>query len=296
MRFIVGYMATPSGEDGLSLGVLIARSLGAAIDICLVIPPEHTVPARVPADPGYEGVLVEHAREWLAEAHKAVPDDVEAQTHLSVHDSPAQGLLNEATRLEAQLIVVGAAEHGLLGRHSLGTVSTELLHSSHVPVVLAPRGIRHSKVGRVRELTCAIGTEPGSDADVLLRTAVGACEQLHTPLRLVSLVVVGHSLLGLRGARAQADEAELQSARERLEAARSVVPPEVPVTTEIVQGATVESAISNLEWHDGDMLMVGSSRLAAARRLFLGSKAAKMLRVIPVPMVVVPNLEPVESE
>ena len=35
--------------------------------------------------------------------------------------------------------------------------------------------------------------------------------------------------------------------------------------------------------------MVGSSRLSAPRRLFLGSTAAKMLRVLEVPVVVVPR-------
>ena len=44
-----------------------------------------------------------------------------------------------------------------------------------------------------------------------------------------------------------------------------------------------------VEWHDGDIIMVGSSRLSAPRRLFLGSTAAKMLRVLDVPMVVVPR-------
>ena len=35
--------------------------------------------------------------------------------------------------------------------------------------------------------------------------------------------------------------------------------------------------------------MVGSSRLSAPKRLFLGSTAAKMLRVLDVPMMVVPR-------
>jgi nucleotide-binding universal stress UspA family protein len=61
------------------------------------------------------------------------------------------------------------------------------------------------------------------------------------------------------------------------------------VTSAIVDGRTVEEAVSKLRWHDGDILMVGSSRLSAPKRLFLGSTAAKMLRVLEVPMVVVPR-------
>jgi nucleotide-binding universal stress UspA family protein len=61
------------------------------------------------------------------------------------------------------------------------------------------------------------------------------------------------------------------------------------VTSTIVDGDTVEDAVSKLEWHDGDLIMVGSSRLSAPKRLVLGSAAAKMLRVLDVPMVVVPR-------
>ncbi|MGZ5397853.1 MAG: universal stress protein, partial [Mycobacterium sp.] len=57
----------------------------------------------------------------------------------------------------------------------------------------------------------------------------------------------------------------------------------------IVDGRTVEEAVSKLEWHDGDLIMVGSSRLSAPKRLFLGSTSAKMLRVLDVPMMVVPR-------
>jgi Universal stress protein family len=46
--------------------------------------------------------------------------------------------------------------------------------------------------------------------------------------------------------------------------------------------------------HDGDLIMVGSSRLSAPKRLFLGSTSAKMLRVLDVPMVVVPR--PVDAQ
>jgi nucleotide-binding universal stress UspA family protein len=61
------------------------------------------------------------------------------------------------------------------------------------------------------------------------------------------------------------------------------------VTSTIVDRDTVEDAVSKLEWHVGDLIMVGSSRLSAPKRLVLGSAAAKMLRVLDVPIVVVPR-------
>ena len=66
--------------------------------------------------------------------------------------------------------------------------------------------------------------------------------------------------------------------------------------TQIVVAETVEDAVNKLGWHDGDVIMVGSSRLAQPRRLFLGSTAAKMLRVLQVPMIVVPKDEGADND
>lgn len=81
----------------------------------------------------------------------------------------------------------------------------------------------------------------------------------------------------------------LAHAQQTLETAKSNLPDDFPVSSTIVNGSTIEDAVGKLEWHDGDLIMVGSSRLSAPKRLFLGSTAAKMLRVLEVPMVVVPR-------
>lgn len=286
MRLVVGYLATPSGADGLALGVRLARSLSATLDICMIVPPDRTVPTRVPTDPGYDSVLVRQANRWLAEARATVPEDVDTEVHLCFDDSFAQGLLNEAARLGAQAIVIGAAGDGLIGRHGIGTIASSLLHSSHVPIALAPRGTRTHDVQRVREVTCAIGEREG--ADVVLRTAARACERTDTPLRLVSLVALDRHPKADTDAAAHA--AAVAHTRQVLDRSRELIDNDaVRVTTELAEGDSVETAVGTLTWHEGDIVLVGSSRLAQTHRLFLGSTASKMLRVLPVPMVVVPK-------
>ena len=78
-------------------------------------------------------------------------------------------------------------------------------------------------------------------------------------------------------------------ADEVLLAARRELPDYLDATATAATGATVEEAVPRLDWHDGEVVLVGSSRLAAPRHLFLGSTAAKMLRELPVPMIVVPR-------
>jgi nucleotide-binding universal stress UspA family protein len=73
-----------------------------------------------------------------------------------------------------------------------------------------------------------------------------------------------------------------------MEAARSL-PSGVDYEVTVAQGRNDEEAISKLDWEDTDLLVIGSSRLAQKRRIFLGTTANRMLRALPVPMLVVPR-------
>lgn len=286
MKLIVGYLATPSGEDGLALGIRLARTLGAEIALCIVLPPDRVVGGH-PGGGNFEQVLAEQAQHWLDDAAAEVPDDVTVSTHIAFNDLFAEGLIEESARLQADAIVLGAAGDGLIGRYSIGSVTGELLYSSPVPLALAPRGTRHSKIDRVREVTCALGRRQG--ARLLLDTAVRLTAAAGVPLRLVSLVALDPLLGNLRGDSEAARVRALEHASSILEEAKAGLSDGFPVTSMIVDGSTIESAVNKLSWHDGDLIMVGSSRLGTPRRLFLGSTANKMLSVLEVPMVVVPR-------
>jgi nucleotide-binding universal stress UspA family protein len=285
MKLVVGYLATPGGADAMALGARLARTLGADVEACIILPPDRVLPSAGTRD--YEAKLGEQAEKWLVEAVASVPDDLTAHSHVVFDDSFAEGLIQEIARLEADLIVVGGSGGGLAGSYSLGSVVNELLHSAPVPVVVAPRGTRDSKIDRVREVTCAIGERQG--ADLLLEKAVQFSKAAGTPLRLVSLVALDPVFGQLRGDEEAVRERAMAHARQVLDAAKSSLPQDFPVTATTVEGETIEDAVRKLEWHDGDLIMVGSSRLSAPRRLFLGSTAAKMLRVLDVPMMVVPR-------
>jgi nucleotide-binding universal stress UspA family protein len=286
MKLVVGYLATSGGADALALAVRFARTLGAELEACMILPPDSALPALVPTG-GYQDVLAEQAEKWLAEALTSVPEDVVARGNVSFDDSFAGGISREAARLEADAIVVGGSGGGLAGSYSLGSVVNELLHSAPVPVAVAPRGTRNSKIDRVREVTCAIGERQG--ADLLLDTAVRLSKAAGTPLRLVSLVALDPTFGSLRGDEEAVKERALGHARQAVDIAKDGLPEGFPVTSTIVDGRTVEEAVSKLDWQDGDLIIVGSSRLSVPKRLFLGSTAAKMLRVLEVPMMVVPR-------
>lgn len=283
MKLIVAYVATSGGADAVALGVRLARTLDADLDICVVM-------KREPADTVapmefFDEELTAQANEWIADALTEVPDDVAATAHVAVHDSVAGGLIEECRRADAAGLIVGSSGGGLMGGLTLGSVVNELLHSAPVPVVLAPRGIRHSTVPRVSGITCAVGELPGARA--LLDTAARACARGGLPLRVVSLVAVDADRR--RGTDVEVQERARAHALGAMKQVEAEVPETVSVTTAVGAGRTIEDAVNALDWHDGELILVGSSRLAAPQRLFLGSTAAKMMRVLAVPMVVVPK-------
>ena len=67
--------------------------------------------------------------------------------------------------------------------------------------------------------------------------------------------------------------------------------PLVPHELEAVVGSgeTWEEALEDIEWDDGDVLVVGSSSAGRIARVFLGSRATKIVRHSPVPVIVVPR-------
>lgn len=280
-HIVVGYTATDAGADAVALGARLAAASGASLDLVVVLPGEERS-VITPPDAGYDRYLREQSEAWLTDAAATVPDTISVRTHVRFGESFASGLLEAAHDVGASHIVVGAANGGLRGRHRLGTVASELLHFADVPVALAPEGSRRIDPGSgITRITAAIGLRPG--ADLLLEESVALAAATGAELRLVSLVAVDLPA-GIEG-----NESAAMHADEVFVHARKELPKGVQAESVVGLGKSIEDAVSHLSWEPGEIAVVGSSRLARPRRLFLGSTAAKMLHELPVPMIVVPR-------
>lgn len=280
---VVGYTATDAGADAAALGARLARSLGAVLRLVIVLPSEGTRNAAVAPERAYEDHLRRQATQWLEEAVTGLPQELVRTGHVRFGESFAEGLIAAGEEFGARLIVVGAANGSLFGRHRLGSVASELLHSSTIPVALAPAGTSTEDDHVLPRVTVAVGTRPG--AENLLDEAATVAADAHVGLRLVSLVPFDVPPgLDTGSIRIAGDE----HSREVLAVASTLLP-DTDATVEEAPGDTVEDAVAHLSWLPGEVILVGSSRLAQPRRLFLGSTAAKMLHELPVPMIVVPR-------
>lgn len=288
MRYVVGYVPNQHGTDALNLAVTLAGARGAQLDIVVVLRSEGlTYLGREIPDRLYLSRLEEHGHEWIDEALAACPEGVPATGHVRFAESVAEGLIEVARDPElgdeAAVIILGAAEHGLRGRFTIGSVAAALLHSSPVPVALAPTEYEpHPAITRV---TCATGTRQGAEA--LVDVAIGTAARRRVPLRFMSLVTLdARDWDEERHADTVAAE---RHAAELAQTARASLPPECAVTSVVGRGNTLEECVSSLDFVDSEVVLVGSSRLAGPRQLFIGPSAMKMLRALEVPMIVVPR-------
>jgi nucleotide-binding universal stress UspA family protein len=166
------------------------------------------------------------------------------------------------------------------------------LHSSDVPVALAPEGSRLlDPETALTRVTTFVGTRPG--ADVLLEESVSLATAASVPLRLISIETIdlpaGLDTAAIRVAGSEHADGVLGLAREAL-------PAGLAADAVVARGESIEDAVGAAAWDPGEIAVVGSSRLAQPRRLFLGSTAAKMLHELPVPLLVVPRTRATEGD
>jgi len=289
MKYLVA-LTTLGGRDALSLGRMLGRTGDVTLTVCIVLPEVwgHPSPARVEAE--YAAFLNQYAEDAIVEAGEFLGDTVQAEYSSTSASSASEGLIAKATETGAALIALGSARHGPLGRFTVGGIANELLHVSLVPVALAPRGYRPSSDARLRRVTCAFS------GSMLSQSAFDAAVQLSSrhgvPLRLTTFVVRDRQMypsqVGYDAERLVAEQWREQAV-EVQEKALATLPDDFAVEAGIVEGREWEDALDSLPWEEGEVLVVGSSRLGPVARVFLGSNSTKIVRSSPVPVIVIPR-------
>lgn len=284
MHVTVGYLATTTGDDGVALAGVLANTFDATVDVVLVVREEY--PDGHPGRAEYQQLLVRRGEEWVARAVSALGRaGVTSTPNVLVGESYSESLIAFAEEKNSDLIVIGGARDGIFGGHVIGSIAGALLHCSPIPVALAPRGYSEDPPDKITSVTAAVPTRAGDDNPlpfaITLASASGVSIRM---LSLVSAESLGHheNPKDLRQVQVSAAEANL------IVAARAL--PDAPeIESLVAEGSTLESALKKLNWDESDVLVIGSSRFAAPKRLFLGSTAARILAGVDAPVIVVPR-------
>ena len=283
MTTLVGLTPGERGNAALHLGAMVARSNADELAVVVVVPtPWPPNPYR--ADDEYLVVQEEEARRSLAEVDGVVGGDLVVRRRLHRARSVSSGLLEVVAEEPASSVVLGSASSGLLGQVSLGGIAERILHSSEVPVTLAPAGFTTTAGARVARITVAYG-RADADSD-LLDTARSVAGRIGASVRVACFAVRPPSARG--GSIGPGAEDLVVAEWRRAVVAEIAGAAGTDLETVVGQGSTWNEAVADVSWAAGDVLAVGASS-SGVSRFFLGSHASKILRHAPVPVTLVPR-------
>ncbi|GAA2866042.1 universal stress protein [Nonomuraea rubra] len=255
---IVGYSNDAGGRDALALGSAITRVTGGELTIATIYPP------------GSPGLAVEAQANLAHAAEELGPIPAEYITYES--RGTGRGLSVLASRIRADLIVVGSASGGQHGRIAIGTTADHLLHLSSEAVMVAPaQYVPPTEPGR---LTLAYVHRPQCDAAV--GQVAQAALRLGVPLRLITLDLRTEDQGKLRDDLALAVRLAWEQTG-------------IEAESEVAEGHDVTAALADVEWLPGELLVCAASEDAQPHRVFLGELAMKVLRASACPVTVLPK-------
>lgn len=304
MTVVVG--ANPFGDAraAVDLGMSLVRTLPEAtrpleLVIATVVPPGWQVPSMAKVDGEMQA--------WLDERTKAAEDAARAFLGPRADDvtvefvrlndrSTPRALAGLAEARQATALVLGSAtEGGTHGRVVIGSTADFLLHSSPVPLAIAPRGYlcAGGDAGdSAHRLTCSFGGT--SDQAPAVRWAAALTREIDVQLRVASFGVQSRTMYPPEiGMDIESEvNAQWQEQVEEAQAAlRARLGDEIDddATFVVASGTSWADALASIDWEPNELLILGSSTSGTLRRVFLGTRATKIVRYSPVPVLVVPR-------
>ncbi|HEY5822002.1 MAG TPA: universal stress protein [Propionibacteriaceae bacterium] len=291
MTTVIGLTPDERGREAVALGAMLARSNGDDLVVAVVVPsPWPPNPYR--PDSEYLALQDEAAERALDQARAQLGPDLHAEYVLHRARSVSSGLVEVAERSGGTQIVLGSASTGLLGQVTLGGIADRIMHSSELPVALAPGGFASGPTETVQRVTVGFGR---ADRDSnLLATVSGVAESVRADLRVACFAV--------RPLSASVGTIEPDAERLVVDSWTRYLDEEVAAALEgsrsgsvatkaqtvVGQGGSWAEAIADVPWAAGDVLVIGASS-SPISAFFLGTHAAKILRNATVPVFLVPR-------
>lgn len=291
MTYLVGYSPHKDDSCALDLACQFARSESSTVHALTVVPRGWETVAGSATDGDFEAWASEEGEASAADAlaRLAKHADVESTATWVTGRSVPSAILQYADQLDASLIVVGSGVDGPAGQITMTSKTSRLLHSSAVPVVIAPRGYLPQPGSRIKRVTLAFRDDDAT-WDLLERVAE-ICRRVGAELRLLTVALKHRTMVtsGVRHNEALVYANLLsQVGAAQAEAIEHLAGKGVPATTVVAEGSSWPDALQSVPFDDGDVIVVGSSSTHRLANVFLGSSAAKIVRNSPVPVVVVP--------
>lgn len=216
--------------------------------------------------------------------------------------SDFKATLNESAReFSADMILLGSRTKTSKSRFRPSTMADALMHSSPVPLGLAPKGVNLSRKGITR-VTYALVGAPGEagaargERDAfpgLAYAATFACV-LGVPLRIIAFSAAERNS-GVTQYAAEWNESTLgmlDRARDEAFRVATALDQNFAETLEVQSLIAVDKgwkrAVDSVKWKKGDLMCLGSEPAQQNPGVFVGDAAGEFLRFAPVPVLIYP--------
>lgn len=279
------------GDDGLAGGadaLALARTIAPNAELILGSTyPWDPAPSRA-TQSGYAAILREDTLAKLAERVRAAGLPESVRTVAVADSSPGRGLHRLAESEGADLIVIGSAHHGPVGRQFLGDVGRAVLHGSPCPVAVAPRAYAAPAAPQ----TIGVAFDHSPEAKLALDVAIELAHTLGASVTIRQVVAADllPAIAGVPMINIEELTDELRDdAQQRLDAVLAALPDteSLTITAEAVVGSTADR-LEELS-HQVGLVVTGSRGYGTIRRVVLGSTADRLIHRSPSPVIVVPR-------
>ena len=228
----------------------------------------------------------DEAEQVLKRGLKHLPEGVEARTCALRQASPARALHELAEQLDADLVVLGSAQFGAIGRVVIGSVAMRLLHGLPCPVAVAPKGYatdRHSPSFRI-----AAAWDGTPESELALDAATELARLARSELHVWHVVDPAlYAVPAYPGVLMPSEATVTEAAEKLLAAATERLPDDVNATAEVLTGSPAEVLAAKAG--SVDLLVTGSRGYGPVRRVLLGGVSSRLMRHSPCPVLVVPR-------
>lgn len=196
-----------------------------------------------------------------------------------VQGSPAETIVDYATRYEYDLVAMATHARSGLSRYLLGSVTEKVIRLSSVPVLTLASEDERLAFPYERILVATDGSRQATNA---VDHALGLAETLDATVHALS--VVDDTGIGPNVRAILTDDVAERSATESVEAVVDAAPPEVDVVTGIEHGRPAERILEYVDANDVHAVVLGTTGRRGVDRVLLGSVAEQTARSSPVPV------------
>jgi nucleotide-binding universal stress UspA family protein len=219
--------------------------------------------------------VVEEAAETLETLGVEYATDV-------VQGSPAETIVDYATRYEYDLVAMATRGRGGLPRYLLGSVTEKVIRLSSVPVVTLSGEDERLVFPYERVLVATDGSRQATNA-------VGHAVELAAALDATvhALSVVDDTGIGPDVRAVLTEDVAERTATEAVEAVVDAAPAGVDVVTSIEHGEPATCVLEYVDANDAHAVVLGTTGRRGVDRVLLGSVAERTARASPVPVFTV---------